>query len=276
VGTANTFNSQSWTITYDARLFQKAAVSNREWEILRGIGMHEMRHGEQFTELVRYARGRGMTVEQIAGRLHIHPDAIAAVATQPPLVLGERGFEHAEEWFESIYGGVDAGSGVRYRDSVLARMESFNAMTDARLRAHTELAAAHKAISDASVAGADATRMRELNDAARAADADARRWDEVVARREPEIRANYEQYRNLPEEKDAWKVQGEYQKALARMRQAEAMKRFEAEAAATAAAGAPRPAPPPVPASPEPLPRFRIEDEEAIWGATAPAEPAHR
>src|SRR5262249_18443176 len=143
---------------------------------------------------VRYARGTGMAEGALAGQLHVHPDAVAYAVSQGPLTEGMLGFENARSWHESIHGNIDPVTGVRQRDTVLNQMEAFNALTDAQREAQADLATAYRAISDAAQRGAAPSEMRELNARAREARATADRWDQFVARREPEIRANYQEY----------------------------------------------------------------------------------
>ncbi len=191
--------------------------------------------------------------------------------------LGQR--ERRDALVEQMVTGLATPPAVPVRtpEQLMERAREIAALETGLPRERALQVVAREAISNASIRGADATEMRALNARANGAAADASRWDDVVTRREPEIRANYQEYRNLPEERDAWRVQEHYQESLAAMRETEALRRYSDQAAAAAAAGAPAPSSAPAPAqSSWPLPRYRLEDEEALWGATAPPEPARR
>src|SRR4029078_11755827 len=55
------FDPVKWKITYLEPALAAKDAANAVWDVLRGTGVHEMRHAQQWIDMARVALGRGMS-----------------------------------------------------------------------------------------------------------------------------------------------------------------------------------------------------------------------
>ncbi|MET0687575.1 MAG: hypothetical protein ABW060_19780, partial [Solirubrobacteraceae bacterium] len=206
------FDSQKWEVIYGTEELTAKEASNAAWEYLRSVGVHEMRHAQQYMDMARLALGRGMSEGDIVAKMSIHADAVAAAKGLGPIKAGDPGFANAEKWFESFYGKT----GGRHRAAVLKELGMHRKQL-------LEMEKAMKKVQElkdklAAAAPADkAAIQKEL----RVAELNAASRNAQVEKNAAKRAANYDAYRKLPEEEDAWEVQAEYDAMLKSQRAAE-------------------------------------------------------
>lgn len=178
------FDARQWLLQLSAAALSTVGTrTSGELAELAGTARHEARHAVQWFRIAQLLAARGRSPAAIAAEMSL-PIEIAVSAALRPLGPGERTIQ-AEQWWNSIYG---TGSGSRNR--VLA--ELFAAKT-----AHDDAARVYRASPSEEAAAAIGQASKAL---------------------EPV----YAAYRALPEEADAFRVQGEFvedlREALARRR----------------------------------------------------------
>jgi hypothetical protein len=207
------FDAQKWQIVYGTEELAAKEATNAAWEFMRSTGVHEMRHAQQYMDMARLALGKGTSEADIVAKMGIHSDAVAAAKQLGPIKPGDPGFGNAEKWFESFY-----GAGAKNRRAVLGELAMHRKQlmeTDKALKKVQELKdklAAAPPGDPGRAAVEKELRVAQANANARSAQA-----EKLAARR----KANYDAYRDLPEEKDAWEVQAEYDAMLKSRRAAE-------------------------------------------------------
>lgn len=186
---SGSFSNVTWTLKVNQSIVSKDTVTEAELAEVSNTFYHEARHAEQYYRVARYVAGLGMSANYIATRLGI-PARIAKEAVSNPLkapgildeMLGNakelaQEFEEAKRWTDSL-GPV----GTKRYKKVMA-----------------ELKEAEKALEDA-LAAFKASQTDENK--------------EKVKKARDVYNKKYLEYRNFVEEKDAWKVGGEAEKAF--------------------------------------------------------------
>ena len=206
------FDAQKWEVVYGTEELAAKEASNAAWEYLRSVGVHEMRHAQQYMDMARLALGRGMSEGDIVTKMSIHADAVAAAKGLGPIKAGDPGFAKAEKWFESFYGKT----GGRHRSAVLKELGMHRKQLLEMEKAMKKVQELKDKLAAAAPADKAALqkelRVAELNAASRSAQ---------VEKNAAKRAANYDAYRKLPEEEDAWEVQAEYDAMLKSERAAE-------------------------------------------------------
>lgn len=148
---------------------------------------HESRHAEQHFRVARLMAAGGATAEEIHARTGL-PMEVVRAAVASPLEVPETGrtpeMLEAEQWYHSFVG----------RDAV-ARAETLRTLHQANL----DLAQAHARVLIAGLSGTPEDRV-------------AARRDYELAQSLQEIA--HEDYRELPEERDAWEVGDEIERRV--------------------------------------------------------------
>lgn len=170
------FDARRWLLQLSvAALSSVGTRTSAELAELAGTARHEARHAVQWFRMAQLRAAEGRSAAAIAAEMSL-PIKIAAAAAIRPLAPGEVA-DQAEQWWNSIYG---TGNGSRNR--VLA--ELLSAKT-----AHDEAARVYRASPSVAAAAA-------IVDASKA------------------LEPVYAAYRALPEEADAFRVQGEFVETL--------------------------------------------------------------
>src|SRR5579884_4270112 len=132
---------------------------------------HEARHCQQWFMMARFRAGQGQSAQAIASELGI-PANIASAAAANPLKHGSTEALEAKGWYESVY-----GSGSSHREKVLTGLDK---------------------------------KGEELHKAEEAAKKNPTKENQAKLKKiQAEYDALYKQYRDLPEEADAWRVGGQ-------------------------------------------------------------------
>jgi len=208
------FDAQKWKITYFEPALAAKEASNAVWDILRGTGVHEMRHAQQWIDMARVALGRGMGEADIVAKLQMHKNAAKAAVEQGPLTLGKRGFEQAEEFFESVF-----GAGRDWRNKVLEELAKHRGQIR---RSHDAWSKVEGLRDRLAALPPGSPERAALQKDLKAAEFDARAREALLDRNKAAREANEKAYKNLPEERDAYDVEGEYEAMLQSRRAAEA------------------------------------------------------
>jgi len=194
------FDKGPWNVDVLNALLTKPQLTEAEFKDVVDCVYHEARHAEQFWMMARMKAGEGMGAGEIVKTLKV-PQEVAESAVAKALPRGSAEAEAAAKWHESIF-----GAGRAHRQTVYAEMD----------KAEKTLKDVTKHLEELMDAGAP----RKLQDLAlhevQAADEAFRGWDEA--------------YRMLPEEVDAYAVQGKFRKVLdeTRTEAEEAIARAEA------------------------------------------------
>ncbi len=207
------FDPQKWKVVYYAPALAAKEATIAVWDLLLATGIHEMRHAQQWIDMARVALGRGISEADIVAKLRMHESAAKAAKEQGPLTLGKRGFEQAEEFFESVF-----GANREYRNKVLAELARHRAMLRRARESYERLETLRERIATLPAGSAERTAAeKELKSAEFNARTDQRLVEHNTAARD----ANEKAYKDLPEERDAYDVQKEYEAMLESRRKAE-------------------------------------------------------
>jgi peptidoglycan hydrolase-like protein with peptidoglycan-binding domain len=177
---AGALDFTTWTLELGQKPFSKATVTDAEASDIAGTVYHEARHAEQWHMMARYLAGRGRSAATIATEMGI-PAKIAADAKSKPLKPGSMEALIAEGWHENVY-----GAGAERRNQVLTRAEAKKTALDKAKEAHAK--------------NPTPANKAKLEQAQR------------------EFDAAEQQYRDLPEENDAFAVADQMEKELAKVR----------------------------------------------------------
>lgn len=160
------FDFTTWTMQLNRLLLDQSGLGRDDAADLANTVYHEARHSEQWFAMARLRAGQGRSAASIATELGI-PARIATAALAAPIQPGTMEAVSASGWYESVYGSQSA-----HREDVLDRLEKADwALTTARCRCERAPSPANEA-------------LREQAE---------QRLDRV-----------HDEYRNLPEENDAW------------------------------------------------------------------------
>lgn len=171
------FSYREWEVEIGKKKFEGATISDEQMKALGGIIYHECRHAEQFFRIAQMLAGKGRTARQIKEAMFIDADAIAA-ALAKPIAPGTMEAVIAQGWFDSIY-GQDRPTREKVFNELKAATKAYN-----------------KAVKDQQANPTPANKAEFKK-------ADARYKKAFAA------------YKNLPEETDAFRVQGEAQDMIA-------------------------------------------------------------
>lgn len=160
------FDFPTWTMQLNRLLLTQSGLGRDDAADLANTVYHEARHSEQWFAMARLRAGQGRSASAIASELGI-PARIATAAVAAPIRPGSMEAVSASGWYESVYGSRSA-----HREDVLTRLDAADwAVTTEQCRCQQTPSPAN----DARLA-----RAQE-------------RFDRV-----------HDQYRELPEENDAW------------------------------------------------------------------------
>jgi hypothetical protein len=161
------FDFPTWTMQLNQLLFDQSGLAQTDAADLANTVYHEARHTEQWFMMARYLAGQGYSAAGISQAMGIPARIGRDAKNAPPILRGTVEGVTASGLYESVY-----GSGAAHREDILTRLTDADwAVTTARCRCERTPSAAN----DALLANAEAA------------------FDVLHA-----------QYRELPEENDAW------------------------------------------------------------------------
>jgi hypothetical protein len=155
-------------------------MSHSRMQGLTDTILHEARHGEQWYMIARHMGGQGLDAPTIAAQTFI-PEPIVRAALADSRPMSPEQAHAAQTYYDSIY-----GANAQHRNDVLTRLEQTPRAYDAA-RAHAQAVENNPHSTPAERAEA-AQRLQEA-------------WQAQMDA--------YNQYRALPEERDAWAVGNE-------------------------------------------------------------------
>ena len=177
------FELETWTVVLNESIVSKDTIDSAALAALTNTVFHEARHAEQWYMVARHLSEIGVPTWPIGIRSDI---VHAAVAEHAPLTPDQKAT--AERFTESL-----VGQGARHRDDVLVGLKTHKVAVRAARDARDKIA------DDRNVPRAEKDAMSELYTQAR--DAQDR---------------NYQAYRSLPEEADAWQAGDSAERAMRR------------------------------------------------------------
>lgn len=165
------FDFATWTLSLGKKPFSQPTVTDAEAADMADTVYHESRHCQQWFMMAQLRAGQGKSAQDIATELGI-PNNIASAAVAKPLKHGSMEALQAKGFYESVY-----GSGSTHRENVLTGLDK---------------------------------KGEELHKAEEAAKKNPTKENEAKLKKiQAEYEALYRQYRDLPEEADAWRVGGQ-------------------------------------------------------------------
>lgn len=165
------FDFATWTLSLGKKPFSQPTVTDAEAGDMADTVYHESRHCQQWFMMAQLRAGQGKSAKDIATELGI-PNNIANAAVAKPLKHGSMEALQAKGFYESVY-----GSGSTHREKVLTGLDK---------------------------------KGEELHKAEEAAMKNPTKENQAKLKKiQAEYHAIYEQYRDLPEEADAWRVGGQ-------------------------------------------------------------------
>ena len=93
----------TWTLVVSSTLFEKATASDEEMANAADTIYHEARHAEQWFRMAQLMASQGKSAKQIVAKMGI-PYKIAKAAFKDPLKADSPQKAGAESWYESVYG----------------------------------------------------------------------------------------------------------------------------------------------------------------------------
>lgn len=199
------FDKGPWNVNVLKGLLAKPQLTEAEFNEVVDCVYHEARHAEQFWMIARMKAGEGMSAGEIAKTLRL-PQEVAESAVAKPLPRGSAEAEMAAKWHESVF-----GAGRAHRQTVYAELDKAEKTLNDVTKHLRERMAARAPLE---------LQVLALHEAEEAEEA-FRAWDEA--------------YRALPEEVDAYAVQGGFRKVLDQTRTEAEEAIAQAEAARLAA-----------------------------------------
>ncbi len=185
------FDHEPWDLALAKETFEKDEIGAEEMSEVAGVVYHEARHAEQWHKMMRLEAGRGVGAKELAETYAVKKE-VAEDAAAEPLTAGSKGAEKASAWYESVY-----GTKLEERGQILTKLDELGGTFQAALDAMNAAADRH-----AQLAAAQDTDPATLQ----AAEDEWNRLTEEYVEAQTAFEAVYEQYRALPEEKDAWAV----------------------------------------------------------------------
>ena len=253
-GTSNHFEKETWKISYNADALAAETMTQAEWELMRSVGVHELQHSQQFIDIVRYRMGMGESLEEIGRKLNIHRKGLEAAEAAGPLRPGQLGHKDAEAWYESIF-----GNDRFHRERVLGDLEKYQGEVRDWEKANKEVKELADSLTELRDDGAPRRMIEAKQQELAAAQARARTLEDSVRRNTNERNAVFQEYKDLPEEKDAWATHEEFQAAQRDAREAEEARRAAREATERAMATGGQ----------QPSGEWDIQDDDAVWDPRA-------
>jgi len=161
------FDFPTWTMQLNRLLLNQSGLTKEDAASLANTVYHEARHTEQWFWMARYLAGQGYSAAGIAHNLGIPAQIARDAKAAPPIRPGTTDAVIASGWYESVY-----GSGAAHREDVLTRLtEADWAVTTAKCRCQQSPSPAN---------------------------------DALLAQAEAAFDVVHDEYRELPEENDAW------------------------------------------------------------------------
>lgn len=165
------FDYSGWNMEIGRESFEGESVDDHTMAELANSMLHEARHAEQWYSIAAMLAGKGWSAEDIHTETEIETRAIAdAIRPENQIAPGTMEALIAQGWYDSVY-----GRDSQHRDGVLRRV----------LAAKAALNAAEQALED---------------------DPDNPATIRAHARANERFQAAYTEYRDLPEENDAFRV----------------------------------------------------------------------
>ena len=165
---AGQFDFATWTLSLGQKPFSKATITDEEAADMANTVYHEARHSQQWFMMAQMRAGQGRSAKQIATELGI-PATIASAAVDKPLKHGSMEALEAKGWYESVYGAQST-----HRENVLTGLDK---------------------------------KGKQLHDAQDEYKKNPTKENKAKLKK---VRAEYDElyreYRDLPEEADAWRV----------------------------------------------------------------------
>ncbi|ADW67342.1 PAAR domain-containing protein [Granulicella tundricola] len=174
-GTNGQMNFQNWRLDMNPALMNSPDLTNQQTEDLGNTLYHESRHAEQWYLIGRKEAGEGKTAAQIRQSTQMLGSTATAAAAHP-LAKNDPMAACAGQMFNSVY-----GTGAAHRNTVLTALGPNRTAYNA-------------ALANYNAVNANPASTLAQKQAAYAAYQSAAATDT----------ANYNQYRALPEEADAW------------------------------------------------------------------------
>jgi hypothetical protein len=174
------FHPDHWTMGLDKHTFNQDEITDKDASGIAEEVFHEARHAEQFFRMARMFAGEKMEPPQIAEKIGVPLD-VAKQARGNPLDEGTKDGVQAKAIYESI-----DGAGAQKRNELLARLTPLG-------KARREAEANYHDLEN----NPD-TKPEQLDEA-------KAEWKEAMDAYKPV----HDEYKALPEEKDAWDVASE-------------------------------------------------------------------
>ena len=180
----------TWSVTLNESMLLNGTIDPRVMADLTNTTYHEARHGEQWFQIARHMSAvMGLDPATIAAQTYIPRNIVdAAVADTTPMTPAQR--LQAETFYNSVY-----GTNRPHRDAVLTALEATPKAEAAARQTEADRLAEYRAVeNDPNVpCNEKRAKWQAWDNARQQADAAA------LARQQA-----YQDYRNLPEEADAW------------------------------------------------------------------------
>jgi hypothetical protein len=165
---------QKWEILVNEGKLNTPTMDEGQLGELANTIYHEARHGEQWYMMARHMAETGMTPAEISAKTRI-PEAVCDAAAAEPKMSPQQSAE-AQKYYDSVY-----GKDSTHRNQVL------NDLKDNPGRVQNAKAEYEAAVNDPRTTPAE--RQAKL-----------KAWQDAYAK----YQADYQKYRALPEEADAW------------------------------------------------------------------------
>jgi len=193
------YNFDNNALAISKKDLEAPTMTSDEMRELSSTVYHESRHAEQWYSMARLRAAQGQTAAQIQSELGV-PKGVAEAAVANPVKPKSDTAACAQKMYDSVY-GKDADK----RGKTLDGLESNPKKTAAAATASDKAAANYEKLSKQSPPASPADLKKAKADwTGKYAD-----WQKAEAAE----KANYKDYRNLPEEHDAWRVEGNSSKA---------------------------------------------------------------
>jgi hypothetical protein len=246
---AGQFDFESWTLDLGKKGFEKETMTDAEIIDAADTVFHEARHAEQWFRMAQLMASKGKSAAKIRAKMSI-PLKIAKAAVDSPLESGSPQKAGAESWYESVYGAKSPhrektlgnldkfGKRLKVAKKAFGKVQKDYEKVMKRVnKVKKDLETAKDNLISAEVdyviapEGSDKVEKRKLKAAekrvklAKALASNAEKYgknvekrlkkaDELVKKARAKYNKTFKDYKNLPEESDAWKIGTKVTKAM--------------------------------------------------------------
>nr|WP_147363307.1 hypothetical protein [Deinococcus sp. RM] len=202
-GTMGTYDSSGHELRINSEFLRRPQPTPLDIREFLSTLYHEARHAEQAFMVARLLYGNGLKTDDIYKQTRINPTLLKAAAAKPIRADSPAGIV-ANEWYQSKYGALAAQRSQTMSDLNTNRM-TIASVEQSLAAIETRRKTLEQQLQSGKLPAAEKTRVKnDLDLLAK----QARDMNNLLTELNQTDAVNYQNYRNIPGERDAWDVEG--------------------------------------------------------------------